>query len=210
MKLYFSPGACSMASHIALAETDLSYTTEKVDLRSKKTASGADFSQINPKGGYVPCLQLASGEILTEGTAILQYIADQKPDSGLAPKAGSLERYRLEEWLTYTATELHKGFSPLWGASSLVADAAAQEELKSNVTKRLHTRFEWVNKALAGKKFAMGDTFTIVDCYLFTVLGWSRILKLDMTPYSNIMGFMERVSGRPSVQKAMKTEGLLG
>lgn len=210
MKLYFSPGACSMASHIALAETGLPYTVEKVDLRGKRTASGADFSQINPKGGYVPVLQLTSGETLTEGMAILQYIADQKPDSGLAPKAGTLDRYRLEEWLTYAATELHKNFSPLWSTASLVSDPKAQEELKAKTTQRLHSRFEWLNKTLAGKNFAMGNTFTIADCYLFTVLAWTKILKIDMSAYTNILGFMERVSSRPSTQKAMKEEGLLG
>ena len=155
MKLYYAPGACSLASHIALHETSLAFEIEKVDFATKKTSSGEDFSQINPKG-YVPAVRLDDGSVLTEGGAILQYIADQQPDSGLAPKAGTMERYRLQEWLTFIGTELHKTFSPLFNKS-------AAEEVRTNARNLLAKRLGYVETQLANKPYLMGDKFSLAD-----------------------------------------------
>src|SRR3954471_17423292 len=155
MKLYYSPGACSLSPHIALREAGLSFDLEKVDLRAKKTASGGDYLAINPRG-YIPALQLDNGEVLVEGVAIVQYIGDQKPDSGLVPKAGTMERYRLQEWLTFISSELHKTFSPLF-------NPALPDESKKIFRDRLTQRFGQLDKQLAGKEYLMGSKFTVAD-----------------------------------------------
>ena len=201
MKLYYAPGACSLASHIALHETSLAFEIEKVDFATKKTSSGEDFSQINPKG-YVPAVRLDDGSVLTEGGAILQYIADQQPDSGLAPKAGTMERYRLQEWLTFIGTELHKTFSPLFNKS-------AAEEVRTNARNLLAKRLGYVETQLANKPYLMGNKFSVADAYLFTVVNWSNFTGFDLGPFPKIKEFMARVAARPKVQAAMKAEGLL-
>ena len=201
MKLYYAPGACSLASHIALHETGLPFEIEKVDLAIKKTALGGDFMQINPKG-YVPTIKLDDGSILTEGGAILQYIADQQPDSGLAPKAGTMERYRLQEWLTFIGTEIHKAFSPMF-------NKAASEEVKTNARNLLTKRLGYVETQLANKPYLMGDKFSVADAYLFTVVRWSDFTDLDLNPFPRLKEYMVRVAARPKVQAAMQAEGLL-
>ena len=201
MKLYYAPGACSLASHIALHETGLAFEIEKVDFATKKTASGEDFNQVNPKS-YVPTIILNDGSILTEGGAILQYIADQQPDAGLAPKAGTMERYRLQEWLTFIGTEIHKTFSPLF-------NKAATEEVKNNARNLLAKRLGYVETQLAGKPYLMGDKFSVADAYLFTVVRWSSFTGLDLDPFPKLKEYMARVAARPKVQAAMKAEGLL-
>jgi glutathione S-transferase len=201
MKLYYAPGACSLASHIALYETDLPFQIDKFNVPAKKTESGEDFLNINPKG-YVPTIQMNDGNILTEGAAILQYIADQKPDSGLAPRAGTLERYRLQEWLTYIGTEIHKSFSPLFNK-----DAAA--EVKNYARDLLGKRLGYVETQLTQHPYLMGNSFTVADAYLFVVMSWSSHVGFDLGPYSNIKAYMARIVMRPSVQAAMKAEGLI-
>ncbi len=200
MKLYYSPGACSLAPHMALREAGLDCELEKVDLASKKTETGADFTGVNPKG-YVPCLKLDSGETLTECAVLLQWIADQKPGSGLAPAAGTPERYRLMEILNFIATELHKGFGSLFNpALPDVAKNIALENLKG--------RLGYANQQLAGKQFLMGSGFTVADCYLATVLGWAGFLKIDLAPWPNLGAYLGRVMARPAVQATLKAEGL--
>jgi glutathione S-transferase len=201
LKLYFSPGACSLSPHIALREAGLDFTLEKTDLRSKQTASGGDIRKDNPKG-MVPTLVTDDGDVLTEGPAIVQFIADQKPDSGLAPKAGTIARYHLMEWLNFITSELHKNYSPLFNPN-------APEEYKKLVHEALATRYAFVNEKLAGKSYLMGDQFTVADGYLFTVTNWARIVKFDLTPYPNVLAFQERVRARPKVQEALKAEGII-
>ena len=199
MKLFYKAGVCSLAVHIVLEESGLPYSTEAVDLTTKKLASGADFLAINPKG-YVPALLLDSGELLTEGPAITQYLADQVPERLLAPANGTLERTRLQSWLTFIGTELHKAFGPLF--------RNAPEEWKQVVLATLHQRLAYTDQQLAGKRFLTGDTFTIADASLFTVLGWSRLVGLDLSPYANLTAFQSAVAARPAVQRALKDEGL--
>lgn len=201
MKLYYAPGACSLASHIVLHETGLQFEIEKVDFATKKTAGGEDFMQINPKG-YVPAVRLDDGSILTEGGAILQYIADQQPGSGLAPQAGTMERYRLQEWLTFIGTEIHKTFSPLF-------NKAAAEEVKTNARNLLTKRLGYVETQLANKPYLMGEKFSVADAYLFTVVSWSNFTGFDLSPFPKLKEFMARVAARSKVQAAMKAEGLM-
>ena len=200
MKFYYSPGACSMASHIALNETGLRYSAEAVDLKTHKY-NGGDFYQVNPKG-YVPVLETDNGQKLTENAVLLQYIADQKPESNLMPKPGTFERYKALEWLNFMATEVHKGFGPLW-------DPTSPQETKKSATEKLFKRFDFVSKHLENNQFMLGSSFSIVDCYLFTLLGWTHFHKLDITKYKPLMAYMERVKSRPAVMSAMKEEGLL-
>ncbi|HEX2796729.1 MAG TPA: glutathione transferase GstA [Immundisolibacter sp.] len=202
MKLYYTPGACSMAPHIALREAGLSFDLEKVDLMGKKTETGADFTTINPKG-YVPALQLDNGQVLTEVGVLLQYIADQKPASGLAPAAGTLERYRLMETLNFIATELHKSFGPLF-------NPASTDEAKKAAIDMIGKRFGYLDKQLAGKQYLLGDTFTVADCYFGTVLGWCQYAKLDLSPWPAIGAYAGRVMSRPAVLETLKAEGLMG
>jgi len=197
MKLYYSPGACSLSPHIALNEAGLAYDSESVDLASKKTRSGADYRAINPKGA-VPALQLDNGQVLTEGSAIVQYIADQKPATKLAPAAGSLERYRLQEWLNYVASEVHKGFSPLFNPK-------ATEEWKQVIKDNLGLKFDYLSKQLQGKDYLMG-AFSVADAYLFTIVGWSKYFNIDLTKWPVLVKYMERVGARPAVKAALEAE----
>ncbi|MFZ4713259.1 MAG: glutathione transferase GstA [Bacteriovoracaceae bacterium] len=212
MKLYFSPGACSLASHICLAELNSVYECEVVDMKTKTVASG-DFSKINVKG-QVPTLKMDNGEYLTEGVAIMNYIANQKPEANLFPKFGTMEYYRGLELMNYVSTELHKGFSPLWGAERMftamnVTDATIIDSFKTYHINNLATKFDYLNTKLANNDFFMGKNFSTVDAYVFTVLNWTNHLKIDLSKWSNITGFMDRVYKRPSVQAAMKQEGIL-
>jgi glutathione S-transferase len=200
MKLYFSTGACSLSPRIVLLEAGLPFTAERVDLKSKKTANGADYLSINSKGA-VPALELDDGQLLTEGPAIVQYLADLKPDSGLAPRAGSFERYRLMEILNFITSEVHKSFSPLFKPDT---PADAREIALDNLAKR----FDWLSKHLAGKKFLMGDTFTVADAYLFTVLRWSGLVHVDLDKWPVLTAYVARVRERPKVQEALHAEGL--
>jgi len=197
MKLYFSPGACSLASHIALKELGIPFEPVQVDLRTKKTKAGADYAAINPKG-YVPALELDDGSLLTEGTAVLQYIADQKPASGLAPAPASFERYRLQEWLGYINSEIHKSFGPLFNPST---PDATKETAKANIAKRLPL----VVQALAGKDYLMGR-FTVADAYLYTVLSWAPKTGVDLSGFPAITAYLARIDARPAVQAARAAE----
>ena len=201
MKLYYSPGACSLSPHIALQEAGLAYTPVLASTKSHKLQDGTDYYTINALG-YVPVLELDNGERLREGPTIVQYIADQVPDKQLAPANGTLARYRLQEWLTFIGTELHKGFSPLF-------NPATPEEYKPMVRERLLQRLQWVDGQLAGKQYLMGDQFTVADGYLFTVTNWTQPTKLDISGLANLAAYRERVGARPAVQAAMKAEGLL-
>jgi len=201
MKLYYSPGACSLAAHIVLREANFEFDLESVDLGTKKTASGADFSTINAKG-YVPALRLDDGQVLTEDQVILQYLADQKPEAGLAPKFGTMERYRLMEWLAFIATEVHKSFGPLWNPS-------APEVTKQNALGLLARRFDYISEKLQGRPWLMGDVYTIADAYLWTVLGWCDYHKIDLSKWSPLTEYVDKVAARPAVHAAMKAEGLI-
>jgi glutathione S-transferase len=200
MKLYFSPGACSLSPRIVLLEAGLPFTAEKTDLKSKKTASGADYLAVNSKGA-VPALELDDGQVLTEGPVIVQYLADLKPDSGLAPRAGTLDRYRLMEILNYITSELHKGFSPLFN-KDIPADA------RKAAVDNLAKKFNWLSTHLGGTKFLLGDTFTVADAYLFTVLRWSGLVHVDLTQWPVLAAYVARVGERPKVKEALHAEGL--
>jgi glutathione S-transferase len=201
MKLYFSPGACSLSPHIILQETGLPFTIEKVDLRAKQTASGADYLGINPKG-YVPALETDEGVLLTEGPAIVQYLADQVPEKQLAPAIGSMERYQLMSWLNFIGTEIHKNYSPLF-------NPAGSDESKDNARQNLAKRYAYVERMLEGREYLVGTRFSVADGYLFVVTNWSGMLKLDMSAFPNIAAFQKRIVARPAVQQAMKAEGLI-
>ena len=201
MKLFFSPGACSLSPRIALLEAGLPFTTQKVDTKTKQLEGGGDFSAINGKG-YVPLLQLDNGEYLSEGPAIVQYIADQNPASGLAPAAGTMERYRLQEMLNFITSEIHKGFSPLF-------DPAMSAEMKQGFKEKLAERFDWLTKELGGKSYLLGETFTVADGYLFTVLNWGQWVGVDIAKWPVLAAFHARVAARPKVQEALKAEGLI-
>lgn len=201
MKLYFSPGACSLSPHIVLREAGYAFDLERVDLRTKQLKSGGELGEINPKG-MVPALVLDDGQVLTEGPAIVQYLADQRPETGLAPKSGTMERYRLQEWLNYISTELHKGFTPLFNPQT-------PDDWKKVVRENLHKRFDYLSKRLEGRTWLMGEQFTVADAYLFTVLGWTRFVNMDLSPWPALVQFVERVSARPAVQDALVAEGLL-
>jgi glutathione S-transferase len=201
MKLYFSPGACSLASHIALYETGLAFEAVKVEGRGQKTAGGEEYQKVTAKN-YVPALRMDDGEVLTEGTAILPYIADLKPASGLAPAAGTLARYRLHEWLGYINSEVHKNFSPFF-------IPGVTDEQKAVARANLGKRFDFVQQSLDGKDFLLGDGFTVADAYLFTVLGWCRIVGIDLGQWPTLQAYHKRIAQRPSAQAAMRAEGLI-
>ena len=201
MKLYYSPGACSLSPHIILNEGGFSFDRERVDLASKKTETGADYAAINPDG-YVPALLLDDGQVLTEGPAIIQYLADRVPEKKLAPPLGTLERYRLMQWLNFISTELHKGFSPLFHPQ-------APKEWKTVVAAQLGRRLSTVSRQLEGKDWLLGEGFTVADAYLFTVLGWGRHVGIDVEQWPVLQAYQGRVSTRPAVQSALKAEGLL-
>ncbi len=203
MKLYYSPAACSLSPHIVLAESGLAYTLEKVNLREMphRTESGVDFATINPKG-YVPALQLDNGELLTEGVAIVQYIADQVPGKYLAPANGTLARYRLQETLNYIATEIHKGFGPLWSPAN-------SQEVKDAAWEKLAKRIDWLAGQLGSKEFLLGE-YSVADAYLFTCLSWAKYLQRSLDAWPTLTAYLARVAARPAVQQALKAEGLLG
>jgi glutathione S-transferase len=201
MKLYYAPAACSLAPHIVAREGGLKIDLEKVDLAAKKTATGEDFGKINPKG-YVPALRLDNGEVLTEAATLVQYLADQAPQSGLAPANGTMERYRLQEWLTFVSSEIHKGFGPLWKPDT---PEATKETARANLAKR----FAYLDEQFAKRPYLTGERFTAADAYLFTVVNWTNFHKIDLKPYPNLKAFMDRVAARPAVREAMQVEGLL-
>ncbi|MDD2808578.1 glutathione transferase GstA [Rhodoferax sp.] len=201
MKLYYSPGACSLSPHIVLKESGLAFEAIAAPTKTHKLLDGTDYYTINPLG-YVPFLVLDDGRTLHEGPAIVQYIADQVPDQQLAPANGSWERYKLQEWLNTISTELHKGFSPLF-------TPGMPAEAKDMAKTRLLSRLTWVDGELAGKTYLMGDTFTVADAYLFVVAGWSKHVAVDISGLSHLVAFMARVAARPAVQAAMRTEGLI-
>ena len=199
MKLYFSPGACSFSPHLALREAGIDFELVKVDLKSHTLVSdGSDFRRISPKG-YVPVLELDNGKRLSEGPAIVQYIADLKPDAGLAPKAGSFERYQLQEWLGFINSEIHKNFSPLFNPNT-------SEEAKANTRQNLGNRLTYVSEQLGTNDFLMGSQFTVADGYLFTVLNWSQWTGIDLSQWPTLVAFQERIGKRPSVQEARAAE----
>jgi glutathione S-transferase len=200
MQLYFSPGACSLASHITAREAGIPVDLKRADTKTKKLVDGSDYFAVNSKGA-VPALQLDNGQVLTEGVAIMQYLADQKPESGLIPRAGTLERYRVIEWLNFITSEIHKSYSPLWNPAN---DAKVKEYTQANLEKKL----DWTNQQLAGKKYLTGDTFTIADAYLYTVINWSYFLNLGLDKWPALQEFHARVAARPAVQAALEAEGL--
>ena len=201
MKLYYMTGACSLASYISLNEAGIKFEAVRVDHKTHKTPDGADFNAINTKG-YVPALRLDTGELLTENVAVLQYIADRNPASRLAPAAGTLERYRLMEWLSYINSEIHKSFGPLF--YPLVSEDVKQFA-RGNLTKRV----DWLENALGAKPYLMGEQFTVADAYLYVVLGWSKQVGVDMGRWPMLKTHHERVASRPHVIAALKAEGLL-
>jgi glutathione S-transferase len=199
MKLYFSPGACSLAAHITLAEAGLPVTTKRVDLKTHTLADGTDYYTINPRG-YVPVLELDDGTRLSEAAVILQYIADRKPGT-LAPVFGSMERYRLMEWLNFIATELHKNFSPLWHP--------VPNETKETLHTKIASRFDFVSRTLSVQPYLVGERFSIADAYLFTIVNWAPMLKFDLAPWPAVQQFHARVAARPAVHAVMVEEGLV-
>lgn len=200
MKLYFSPGACSLSPHIILLEAGLQFSTERVDLREKKTAGGEDFRAINPKG-YVPALALDDGTLLTEGPAIVQYLADLAPGAGLLPPVGDAARYKVIGWLNFVSAELHKNFGPLF-------NPAATEDMKAHARKMLALRFEYVAAQLAGRDF-LETRFSVADAYLFTILGWTDFLNVSLADWPVLSEYRARVAARPAVQQALREEGLV-
>ncbi|WP_408096033.1 glutathione transferase GstA [Peredibacter sp. HCB2-198] len=205
MRLYYKAGACSLAPHIVMAELNMVYEIEAVDLANKTCASG-DYKMINPKGS-VPALRMENGEVLTEGAVIMQYLADQNPEAGLMPKLGTTDRYRCMEWLNFIASEVHKNFTPLFRTS--VKNAEGLKELKDGQIETLKNKIGFISEKLGSNDFLMGKTFTVADAYLFTCLGWGKFVGLDVTQWSNIANYMARIAERPTVMRAMKEEGLL-
>jgi len=201
MKLYYSPGACSLSPHIALLEAGLPYDLVKVDVRAKKLENGDDFLKVNPKG-QVPVLQLDNGEFLTEGPVIVQMIADQAAAKNLAPARDSAERYKLLEWLNFITTELHKNFSPLF-------QPVIPDEVKSFFKERIMGKFKYADSKLAGQDYLMGKQFTVADGYLFVMLKWAERTGMDVSALTNLTAFRDRVAARPKVQEALTREGLL-
>ncbi|WP_426745087.1 glutathione transferase GstA [Myxococcus faecalis] len=200
MKLYFAPGACSLSPHIVAHEAGLTLQLEKVDTQTKVMQSGGDFWKVNPKG-YVPALELEPGDVLTEGPALVQYLADLRPEAGLVPPAGSLERYRVQEMLGYINSELHKTYAPLFRNNT-------SAEVREERTAYLFKRYQLLEERLATRPYLFGDTFGIADAYLYTVTRWAKYVKVDMSGFPNLLAFMERVTARPAVRKALEAEGL--
>lgn len=196
--LYFAPGACSLAPHIALREAGLAFTLDKVDIRAKKTASGKNYGDINPLG-YVPAFRLPDGSILTEAAAILLYIADQKPEAHLAPEPKTPDRYQLYRWLMFVSSEIHKGFGPLF-------NPALPEDQKDAVIKRLGTRFSFINNHLETHEWLVGNSFTVADAYAFVCLSWTNHLQIDLAPWPNVQSFLKRVGERSAVKEARAAE----
>jgi glutathione S-transferase len=201
MKLYYSPGASSLAPHIIVYEAGLEIEFDRVDLNTRTTASGRNFSMINPRG-YVPALALQCGQVLTEVTVILEYLADRVPDQRLLPELGSMERYRVREWLGFISTELHKGFDPLWDGP--MPDAARRLAIQ-----HLQRHLSYLDSCLSGHSYLTGRNFTVADAYCFTVLNWARFHRIDLSEYSAVESFMRAVAERPMVKRAMQAEGLV-
>lgn len=201
MKLYYAPDTCSLSPHIVLRELGLEFEPINVDNKSKLTADGRDFRSINPKG-YVAALELDDGQILTEGPAIVQYLADLRPERGLAPAAGSWQRVRLQEWLNFITSEVHAG-------SALLFNTALPEEVRSIFRDRLFRRFDFLQDALCGKEYLLGTTFSVADAYLFTVLGWCKFFSIELTGWPALSAYMARISARPAVQAALRAEAAL-
>jgi glutathione S-transferase len=201
MKLYYAPGACSLSPHIVARELGIPVELKKVNTKDKTVEGGGDYWQVNGRG-YVPALELDNGQVLTEGPAIVQYLADQKPEAGLAPKNGSIERYRLQEWLNFLTSEVHKQFSPLFKPNT-------PEEYKKVAKENIATRFDWLDKQLAGKDYLSGKSFSVADAYLFVLLNWTKFQAIDLAKWPNLAAFQARVGARPKVQEALQAEGLL-
>ena len=201
MKLYYSPGACSQAVHIALHEAGIEHESESVDLGAKRTETGADYWAINPKGA-VPALDLGDGQILTENAAILQYVGDLSSDEGLLPKVGELRRYRVLEWLNFIATELHKGFGPLW-------NPASSDEAKQGARDLLAKKFDFAEKQLGGGPYVLGKQVTVADPYLFVIANWTAMHGIDLGRWPGLVAFTERMRERPAVRLVLRAEGLV-
>jgi glutathione S-transferase len=201
MKLYYSPGACSLSPHIVLREAGLAFEPVLASTKTHKLQDGSDYYGINPLG-YVPMLELDDGTRLREGPAIVQYVADQVPNKNLAPANGTLPRYRLQEWLTFIGTEIHKTFSPLF-------NPATPEEAKGQFREKLASRFEFVDKQLEGREYVMGDHFTVADAYLYVVTRWTKPMNIDISRLKNLSAHNARIDARPAVQEALKVEKLL-
>ena len=201
MKLYYSPGACSLSPHIVLREAGLAFEPVKAPTKTHQLDDGTDYYTINALG-YVPLLELDDGTRLTEGPAIVQYIADQAPTKNLAPANGTLARYRLQSLLNFIGTELHKGYSPLF-------NPATPDAYKTIARDKLVSRYKWVDDQLAGKDFVAGEHFSVADAYLFTVTSWAKHVGVNLSAYANVMAYMARIGARPAVQEALKAEGLL-
>jgi glutathione S-transferase len=201
MKLYYSTGACSLSPHIVLRESGLAFEPVLASTKTHKLADGTDYYTINPKG-YVPLLELDNGERLAEGPAIVQYIADLVPEKKLAPPNGTMARYRVQEWLTFIGTELHKSFSPLF-------NPVMPAEAKAIFTAKIVDRLKWVNTQLEGRQYLTGDNFCVADAYLYTVSRWTKPLGIDISGFRHLGEFMKRMDARPGVQAALKAEGLI-
>ena len=201
MKLYYSPGACSLSPHIVLRESGLPFELVPADLKSHQLKDGSDYYGVSPKG-YVPLLELDNGERLSEGPAIVQYVADQVPAKKLAPANGTMARYRQQEWLNFITSELHKGIGSLF-------NPALPEDYKPAVKELALGRLKWVNEQLEGKQYLMGESFSVADAYLFTVANWTKFVDIDISGLANLGAFMGRMAARPAVQEALKAEGLL-
>ena len=201
MKLYYAPGSCALSPHIVLEEAGLPYEAERVDLKTKQTAQGADYLALNAKG-YVPALVLDDGTLLTEGPAIVQYLADLVPERQLAPANGTLPRYQLQSWLTYIGTELHRNFTPFF-------NPAATPEMKELARATLQRRLAYADAQLATQPYLLGEAFSVADAYLFTVLSWARYVKIDLSGFAHLVAFLARVGERPAVQRALKAQGLI-
>lgn len=201
MKLYYAPGACSLAVHIVLCELGLPHALAKVDLKSHTLADGSDFVAINPKG-YVPALELANGQLLTELAAIVQYLADLRPEVGLLPPVGTLERFRVQEWLSFIGSELHKGLGALF-------NPAIGAEWKAAVLARVARRFDFVNAELEGRHYLTGSQYSVADAYLFTILRWTDFMHIDLSPWPALVALRQRVAARPAVRQALQVEGLI-
>lgn len=200
MKLYFSPGACSLSPHIVARELGIDLALEKVDTRTKKLSDDRDFLKINPKG-YVPALELDDGSVLTEGPTIVQYLADKKPEAKLVPANGTVERYRVQEMLGYINSEIHKTYSPLFNPK-------ITPELRQDRLDYLRKRYAVIEQALAGKSYLFGEGFTVADAYLHTVTRWATFVKVDLSEFPNLLAFQKRVAARPAVQAALAAEGI--
>jgi glutathione S-transferase len=201
MKLYYKAGACSLSPHIALREAGIAFEMEAVDLQSKRTESGADFTEINAKG-YVPALLLDNGKVLTEGAAIVQYIADLRPESGLAPANGSEARYQLQSWLSFISTELHKPMGSLF-------NPAQSEDWKAAAKALLSKRLNWLVTEMGAREYLLGEHFTVADGYLFTVMGWAGMVGFPLEPWPSLQTYRARIAARPKVIEALKAEGLI-